>query len=256
MEVTHLRAPNPGRFTLTGTNTWIVGRDPAYVIDPGPAHRGHIAALAEAVTDRGGLGAIALTHDHHDHAAGVDPLSARLPAPVAAARGDVDLTLRDGDELGPLTVIATPGHTPDHLAFLCEQTCFTGDAVLGTGSVFIAPTPGAMSGYLEALRRLRALDLEQLCPGHGPVIDDPAAWLDTYIAHRLEREERLIAALGDGLRSTNELLRRVWDDAPTALRVAASMTLEAHLAKLDEEGLLPEGVERQRFSWLRRLRVI
>ncbi|MGI8800661.1 MAG: MBL fold metallo-hydrolase [Solirubrobacteraceae bacterium] len=244
-----LRAENPGPFTLDGTNTWIVGRDPAYVIDPGPALPAHIEAIAAAVAARGGLGAILLTHDHHDHSDGVDPLRARLPAPVAAGRGPVDVLLGDGDRLGPLRALATPGHAPDHLAFLAGRACFTGDTVLGAGSVFVAPLPGAMAAHLDGLRRLRALDLDVLCPGHGPPVADPASKLDEYLAHRAAREERLLAALGDGLRSVDELLARVWTGVPEALRPAAAVTLEAHLDKLAGAGRLPSGVERRRYDW-------
>jgi glyoxylase-like metal-dependent hydrolase (beta-lactamase superfamily II) len=192
-----------------------------------------------------------LTHDHHDHSEGVAPLLERVRGPVAAARGGVDITLAEGRQLGPLLAIATPGHSPDHLAFVAGRVCFTGDAVLGEGSVFVAPDAGAMAGYLDALRRLRGLELELLCPGHGPPIDDPAAKLDEYIAHRLERERRLLEALADGLRTSDALLDRVWNDAPATLRIAAAVTLEAHLEKLDAEGRLPAGVERQDFAWLR-----
>ena len=112
--------------------------------------------------------------------------------PLAAFRGQVDVPLRDGDRFGPLEAVATPGHAPDHLAFVAGRACFTGDAVLGQGSVFIAPDPGALAGYLEGLGRLRARDLAVLCPGHGPVVTDPAAKLDEYVSHRLERERRLL----------------------------------------------------------------
>jgi glyoxylase-like metal-dependent hydrolase (beta-lactamase superfamily II) len=255
-DIAHLRAPNPGPFTLTGTNTWLVGRDPAYVIDPGPTDATHIDAIATEALARGGLGAIVLTHDHHDHSDGVAMLRARLDAPLAAARGDVELRLADGAELGPLRVVATPGHAPDHLAYIAGGACFTGDAVLGEGSVFVAPDPGAMAGYLEALRRLRQLPLELLCPGHGPVVLEPHAKLDEYLAHRLDRERRLVEALDDGLRTVDELLDRVWDDAPSELRIAAAVTLEAHLQKLDAEGRLPNGVERRTFDWLRDARTL
>ena len=107
--------------------------------------------------------------------------------------------------------------------------------------MFVAPDPGALRGYLAALERLRALDLALLCPGHGPPVNDPAAMLDRYLAHRLDRERRLVAALADGLRTVDELLDRVWDDAPASLRLAATATLAAHLDKLDEEGRLPDG---------------
>lgn len=242
LDVELVRAENPGPFTLEGTNTWVLGRDPAWVIDPGPRLPAHVDAVAAAVAVRGGLGGIALTHDHADHTEAVPALRARCgAAPVAASRGAVDVALADGDAFGPLRVLATPGHAPDHLAFIAGAVGFTGDAVLGRGSVFIAPDPGALAGYLAALRRLRELALERLCPGHGPVVEDPAAKLGEYIAHRLERERRLVAALEAGARTEDELLDAVWDDAPAALRPAAAVTLRAHLDKLRDEGRLPSG---------------
>ncbi|MGI8559022.1 MAG: MBL fold metallo-hydrolase [Solirubrobacteraceae bacterium] len=245
-----VRAENPGPFTLSGTNSWLIGRDPAFLIDPGPALPEHLDALERAIVDRGGLGAMILTHDHADHAEAVRPLRRRIEAPLAAARGQVDVLLTDGEAIGPFTVVASPGHAPDHIALVTGGMCFSGDAVLGEGSVFIAPAPGSMSGYLRALRRLRVLDLDTIHPGHGPLVEDPRAKLDEYIAHRLEREQALRRALDDGLRGSAELLDRVWADAVPALRPAAAVTLEAHLGKLEEEGALPAGVERVDFSWL------
>jgi glyoxylase-like metal-dependent hydrolase (beta-lactamase superfamily II) len=138
----------------------------------------------------------------------------------------------------------TPGHAPDHVAFVSGPLAFTGDAVLGEGSVFIAPYPGALSAYLEGLERLRERPLRLLLPGHGPPVEDPAAKLEEYISHRLDRERRLVAALESGRRTVDELLDAVWDDAPAALRPAAAWTLAAHLDKLAAEGRLPDGVER------------
>lgn len=249
--ILRLRADNPGPFTLSGTNTWVLGSDPAWVVDPGPRLEAHVDALASAIAARGGLGGIALTHRHHDHSEAVAALRALYDAPLGAAdagerAGEVraDVTLVDGDRFGPLTALATPGHAPDHLAFIAGTACFSGDAVLGEGSVFIAPDPGALTGYLAALRRLRELDLDVLCPGHGPPVLDPPAKLDDYIAHRLERERALVAALERGLRSTDELLDAAWSDVPRVLRPAAAVTLAAHLDKLAEEGRLPAGVAR------------
>jgi glyoxylase-like metal-dependent hydrolase (beta-lactamase superfamily II) len=248
-DVVGIRASNPGPFTLTGTNSWIVGRDPAWLVDPGPALEEHLESLADELATRGGLGGIALTHDHSDHTEAVPALRRRFPhAPVGAVRGEVDVRLADGAGFGPLTVIATPGHAPDHVAFVTGNVGLTGDAVLGEGSVFIAPDPGALAGYLEALGRLRELRLARLCPGHGPVVLDPAAKLDEYISHRLGREQRLIEALDQGMSSTQELLEYAWDDVPPTLRPAAAITLAAHLDKLADEGRLPEGVERPQ-SW-------
>jgi glyoxylase-like metal-dependent hydrolase (beta-lactamase superfamily II) len=245
LDVTLVRAANAGPLTLSGTNSWIVGRDPAWVVDPGPALPEHLEALVRELEARGGLGGIALTHRHADHDDAVAPLRARLPAPVAAGGGDADVRLADGDHFGALRAVATPGHAPEHLAFvLADRAGFTGDAVLGAGSVFVAPGAGSLAGYLAGLGRLRDLELAVLCPGHGPVVDDPAATIGAYLAHRRDREARLLAALARCLRSIDELLDAAWDDAPPGLRPAAAITLAAHLDKLAEEGRLPAGVER------------
>jgi glyoxylase-like metal-dependent hydrolase (beta-lactamase superfamily II) len=242
-----IRAANPGPFSLSGTNSWIVGRDPAWLVDPGPELAPHLEALERELRVRGGLAGIALTHDHYDHAQAVPEMQRRFPgAPVAAARGRVDTLLRDGDEFGPLRVYATPGHASDHLAFLTagDRALLTGDAVLGEGSVFVMPEPGALAGYLAALGRLRALGAEVILPGHGPVVEDPAAKLEQYRAHRLDRERRLLAALDAGKRSVQDLLDDAWSDVAEQLRPAAAVTLAAHLDKLADEGRLPDGVER------------
>ena len=231
-----VRADNPGPYTLGGTNTWIVGREPAWVVDPGPALDEHLDAVAEEVERRGGAGGIALTHGHADHAEGAAGLSERLGGAAVHGSG----ALGDGDHVGPFRVFAVPGHADDHVALVAGGACFTGDAVLGEGSVFVS---SRLSDYLAALRRLRTLELTVLCPGHGPAVWDPRAKLDEYVAHRLDRERRLVAALDAGLRTRDELLDAAWPDAPPALRGAAAMTLAAHLEKLRGEGRLPEGVE-------------
>jgi glyoxylase-like metal-dependent hydrolase (beta-lactamase superfamily II) len=244
-DIVGIRAANPGPFTLSGTNSWIVGRGPAWLVDPGPALEDHVAALKAEIDARGGLGGVVLTHDHPDHTGAVAEIRAHYPnAPLAAARGEVDVELTDGDRFGPLEVIATPGHAADHLAFVIRTAALTGDAVLGEGSVFVSPYPGSLRAYLDGLDRLRSRELTVLGPGHGPVVHDAQAKLDQYIGHRNDRERRLLAALETGKRSVDELLDDAWADAPPHLRAAATVTLAAHLDKLDDEGRLPEGVER------------
>lgn len=243
-----LRAPNPGPLTLSGTNTWLVGRDPCWVVDPGPDSAGHLDALVEEIHARGGAGGIAVTHSHADHAGGLDHLIARLPGavPVAAAdpaavtaAGEAQRPSADGDSFGPLRVVALPGHARDHLGFLAASPAglvgFTGDAVLGEGSVFVAAD---MAGYLEALTRLEALDLALICPGHGPVVDRPAAHLAAYRAHRLERERAVLAAWRRGVEDEQQLVRSIWGELPERLHQAAGATLRAHLQKLRDENRL------------------
>ncbi len=246
-DVVGIRAGNPGPFTLSGTNSWIVGRDPAWLVDPGPALPEHLDAVAAELDARGGLGGIALTHDHADHAEAIEPIRERFPqVRLGAARGEPDELLSDGARFGPLQALATPGHAPDHLSYLdlTHDVAFTGDAVLGEGSVFIYPDPGALAGYLAGLEKLKARGPRLLAPGHGPPVSDPESKLSQYIAHRLERERKLLKALDAGKRSVDELLDEAWDDAPPALRPAAAVTLAAHLDKLEDEGRLPGGVER------------
>jgi glyoxylase-like metal-dependent hydrolase (beta-lactamase superfamily II) len=225
--VVRVRAANPSPLTLDGTNTYVVGR---WVVDPGPAGEEHLAAVRAAAVE--GIEGVVLTHGHADHAGGAGLYGAPVHRPG------------DGECAGPFTALGTPGHSPDSVCLLWgERVCFTGDTVLGSGSVFIAPGEGSLSAYLESLRRLRSLSLEVLSPGHGPYVWDPRAKLDEYIAHRLDRERRLVEALSAGLRTRDELLDAAWPDAPAELRDFAGLSLAAHLEKLAEEGRLPEGVE-------------
>jgi glyoxylase-like metal-dependent hydrolase (beta-lactamase superfamily II) len=230
---------------LSGTNSWLVGRNPAWLIDPGPSLPDHVQRLKDAIGARGGLGGIALTHDHGDHCDSLPAILAESPAPLAAGRGQVDVLLGDGVRFGPLQALATPGHAPDHVALIAAGACFSGDAVLGEGSVFIAPHRDSMVSYLDALRQLRERsDFSVICPGHGPVVWDPQAKLEEYLCHRADRERRLLEALARGRRSTRELLDAVWSDVPAELRGGAQATLAAHLDKLEGEGALPAGVQR------------
>lgn len=214
-DIACIRAGNPGPYTLSGTNTWVVGRDPAWIVDPGPLLEEHLKAVEREVTARGGAGGIAVTHDHPDHVEGLGALRERLGVPL---------------DHGPLEAVALPGHSDDHVVFVWRhRVVFSGDAVLGEGSVFVT---GRLGEYLDGLRALLDRQLDLICPGHGPVIEDPHAKLRGYIAHREAREQRLIAALAGGLATEDDLLDRVWDDAPAVLREAARVTLRAHLEKL------------------------
>jgi glyoxylase-like metal-dependent hydrolase (beta-lactamase superfamily II) len=221
--VIRVRAPNPSPLTLDGTNSYLVR---TWLIDPGPAVQSHVDAIRRAAND--GIKGVVLTHSHADHAEAAELFGAPVTLPV------------DGQSVGPFVAVGTPGHSADSVCLLFGRVCFTGDTVLGEGSVFIAPGEGSLSAYLDSLRRLRSLDLEVLCPGHGSYVWDPAAKLDEYISHRLDRERRLLEALESGLRTEDELLDAAWSEVPAELRPAAALTLAAHVEKLREEGRLPE----------------
>ena len=219
-------APNPSPMTLDGTNTWIVG---GWVVDPGPADPGHLERVASAAAPVQG---VVLTHSHADHAEG------------AGALGVDPILPSDGQQVGPFAAIATPGHSADSVCLLHGRILFSGDTVLGAGSVFVAPGEGSLSAYLESLEKLLTLDLDAICPGHGPVVHDPAAKLREYRDHRLEREAKVIAALDAGARTRDELLARAWSEVDFSvspmLRAAGEATLAAHLEKLEDEGRLPD----------------
>ena len=233
--VARVRADNPSPLTLDGTNTYVVAR---WVVDPGPADDRHLAAVVAAAGGR--VDGIVLTHGHADHSEGAGPLAERSGVDVVRPGG--------GERVGPFEAIATPGHTPDHVCLLKGRLLFTGDTVLGTGSVFIAPGEGSMAAYLESLCKLRELELDAILPGHGPVVWNPRAKLDEYLEHRFERERMVLEALAAGARTRDALLDAAWSDVDFAaqpyLRLAAAATLEAHLEKLEEDGRLPAGVER------------
>lgn len=233
-QIARLVAPNPGPMTLAGTNTYVVGRDPAFVVDPGPDDPGHIDAIAAEAERRGGLGGVLLTHSHDDHAAG----ARRLGGPLMWGGGGP----ASGETAGPFAVVPTPGHAQDHVCFLLGEVCFSGDLILGEGSSIVPPDGGSLVAYLDSLRRLQGLELELLCPGHGPFVTDPAAKINEYIKHRLEREQKLVGALEAGERSRARLLDAAWDDVPEALRPAAAVAMQAHLEKLEQEGRLPRGI--------------
>jgi glyoxylase-like metal-dependent hydrolase (beta-lactamase superfamily II) len=218
-------------MTLDGTNTYVVA---GWVIDPGPDDEAHLRAVLDAAY--GEPAGVVLTHDHFDHAAGAERL--------AALAGGVPISHPGaGDDAGPFEVVPSPGHSTDSVCLIHERVCFTGDTVLGEGSVFVPGDGGGLIGYLAALEHLLELDIDAICPGHGPVVWDPRERVAHYIQHRLEREQKVVDAIRSGARSNEEILERAWDDAPIdtvpMLRAAAAATLDAHLEKLRAEGRLP-----------------
>ncbi len=241
-------AANPSPLTLDGTRTYIVGGDPCLVIDPGPDLGDHLDAVEVAVGDAE-VAAVCITHYHPDHAAGAAELILRLAAPLAAAPDSARLAGLDAPQIelgdgttvrfggGHIEAIAAPGHCADHLCFYLPETraLFTGDVILGEGTSMIAPPEGDMAAYLVTLQRLAALDLEIIYPGHGAPIEEPQAKLAEYIAHRLERERQVIAALEAGARTPAEIRTHVYVDLDPLLHAAAEGSVRAHLAKLVSE---------------------
>lgn len=245
-----VRAPNPGPLTLDGTCTYVVGGREVIVIDPGPADPAHLDAVLRAIPSKARVVGVAITHAHADHAEAAAPLAERLSVDILASQATAEKLglgrlrmLEEGstiefDDGDALSTLSTPGHSADHLCFLWREAkaLFCGDLVLGAGSAMIAPPDGDMAAYLDTLRRLRSLHLLVLYPGHGPPVEDPAAKIDEYVAHRLEREAQILDALRAGAVTIPEIRERVYGPLERALAYGAEANIEAHLTKLLAEG--------------------
>ena len=219
-----LRAPNPGPLTLEGTNTYVIG---GTVVDPGTDHQKHLEDILSAA---GHVDRIVLTHRHPDHAAGAGRLSELSGASVLAFGAG----LSDGDHVGELVAVHTPGHAPDHLCFWHpgSRTLLSGDLIAGKGSILIAPPEGDLQVYVDSLERVRALAPSRILPGHGPEVQDAKAKIEEYLAHRREREARVVAALGSGASSLKEIVEAAYADVPLLKRRYAEHSAQAHLEKL------------------------
>jgi glyoxylase-like metal-dependent hydrolase (beta-lactamase superfamily II) len=223
----------------TGNNTYLLNGAAPTLIDAGTGGASHLAALEAALAGRP-LAFLLLTHGHPDHAGGVPQIRARWPG-VAIRNAAPDLC-RDGEVLRAgdttLRAVHTPGHAPDHLCFLEESTgdVYCGDLVRLGGTVVIpASAGGNLRHYLDSLRRVRALVPRRLLPGHGPLVLQPAALIDEYVRHRLERERQVMDALRSGCATLDRIYDRVYGRLPPPLERAARDTVLAHLNKLVEE---------------------
>jgi len=231
MNVRDIVAPNPGPFTLDGTRTYLIGE--SIVLDPGPAIDSHVRAILEAMPQ---LRTILITHRHGDHALAAVPLWQATGARIAAPPGVLgnDEGVADGDVVDGLEVIATPGHTREHVCYLTpDGDLFTGDTILGSGTTTIFPPDGHMGDYIRSLRKLRARNPRRIYPAHGPTRDDAVALIDEYIAHRLERERQVIEAMPGTVSAMRE---RIYPELDARLRQAAETQITAHLIKLMEDG--------------------
>ena len=249
--VRRLLAPNASMMTGPGTNTYLFGVTAIAVIDPGPDIAEHLDRIVEAAAAP--IRWVLVTHTHPDHSPAAMPLASRTGAEVlglpAPESGPQDRTfvprrlLRDGDVLETdeflLEAVHTPGHASNHLCYRHADTNWlvTGDHVIDGSTVVINPPDGDMNDYIQSLRRLRTMDCEALLPGHGDLIDDPERAIDWIIDHRLQREEKVYAALRahPGLTS-HALVPQVYSDVPEHLFRLAERSLLAHLLKLEHDG--------------------
>ncbi|MEU0965866.1 MBL fold metallo-hydrolase [Streptomyces sp. NPDC005917] len=248
-------APNASAMTLDGTNTWIVAEpdsDLAVVIDPGPLDEGHLKNVVDTAEKAGRRIALTLlTHGHPDHAEGAVRFAGLTRTRVRA----LDPALRLGDEglaAGDvittggleLRVVPTPGHTADSLSFHlpADRAVLTGDTILGRGTTVVAHPDGRLGDYLDSLRRLRSLTVDDgvhtVLPGHGPVLDDAQGAVEFYLAHRAHRLAQVETAVENGHRNPAEVVAHVYADVDRSLWPAAELSVRAQLDYLGEHGLI------------------
>jgi len=261
--VRRIVAPNPGAMTGPGTNTYLLGEEQVIVLDPGPAIDSHIEAIVEAGAGR--ISHIVCTHTHPDHSPAWQAVAEATGATVIGALpyGDdhqdetfePDLELRDGYRLATselnLLALHTPGHVSNHYCFLLEEEgmLFAGDHIMNGSTVVIIPPGGDMQAYIAALRMLLDYPIQVIAPGHGELIEDSRAEIEHLVAHRLRREAKVLAGLGElGECDTDALVERVYDDVDPSLHPWAKLSLEAHLIKLEREGRAARREQRWRAS--------
>ncbi|MEU4078062.1 MBL fold metallo-hydrolase [Streptomyces venezuelae] len=248
-------APNPSAMTLDGTNTWLLsepGSDLAVAVDPGPLDEGHLRHVIDTAAKLGKRVALTLlTHGHPDHAEG----AARFAELTGTAVRALDPALRLGDEglaagevvtVGglELRVVPTPGHTSDSLSFHlpADRAVLTGDTILGRGTTMVAHPDGRLGDYLDSLRRLRSLTVDDgvhtVLPGHGPVLEDAQGAVEFYLAHRASRLAQVETAVENGHRTAAEVVAHVYADVDRSLWPAAELSVRAQLEYLRERGLV------------------
>jgi glyoxylase-like metal-dependent hydrolase (beta-lactamase superfamily II) len=262
-----LLAHNPSAFTYYGTQTYIAGERELVVIDPGPDLPEHLDAIEQAVGGRPVV-AIMCTHTHRDHSPAARPLSERTGAPIvgcaplaletvgpradASFDGDYapDQALGDGEEIEvdgkPVTAVATPGHTSNHLCFAYGDALFTGDHVMGWSTTVVVPPDGDMAAYMASLEKLRQRDDRIYYPAHGPPVTNPKQYVRHLVGHRMQREKQILSLVRDKARSIPDIVANAYPGLDPRLVLAAGGSVFAHLLDLERRGL----VEQQGDIWI------
>jgi glyoxylase-like metal-dependent hydrolase (beta-lactamase superfamily II) len=246
MDVTRVPVDTPTRGPGGQTNAFLLGGDDALLLDPAGRTDDLDAAVSDATVSH-----LAVTHHHPDHVGAVADYARETDATVWARAGRVDAfesatdvapdrTFREGTTItldgDPVTVLDTSGHAPEHVTFTWDGGAAVGDLAVAAGSVVVGGSDGDMRAYITSLRRIHARNPDWLYPGHGPVIEDARAACERLIDHRLDREDRVRAAVADGARTLEEVLDAAYDKDLTGVRDLARATVACHLEKLAVEG--------------------
>ena len=165
----------------------------------------------------------------------------------AGGLGDVGVpaaTAFDGDTLAlstghRLQVVATPGHTSNHLCFALAEAdaLFTGDHVMGWSTTVVAPPDGDMADYMASLEKLHARSDAVYYPAHGPQIDKPRQLVRGMIGHRRQRERQVVNLLNEGIRQVAQMVPRMYKGVDERLWPAAGQSVLAHLLDLQRRGI-------------------
>ena len=243
MRVERIPVEAPTRAPTGDTACYVLGESGALLVDP-PAADTRIESELHRVAH------VAVTHHHPDHVGAVADVSEAVDATVWCRRGradafaaatgvDHDREFAGGTAIptgeGPVLVRDTPGHAPEHVAFETPGALVAGDLAVAAGSVVVGWPEGDMRAYLTSLRRVRGLAPDRILPGHGPVIDEPAATCERLIRHRLDREARVLSAVMAGNRDVPSILDAAYEKDLTGVRDMAAATVRAHLEKLTVE---------------------
>ena len=255
--IARVLAHNPSAFTYFGTQTYLLGTSELALIDPGPDLPEHVDALLEAIAGRP-LGAILVTHTHRDHSPAAGPLSEATGAPIIGCAPVVtdgtgleagfddgyapDRVLRDGEEIvvdgDPLTAVATPGHTSNHLCFAWRGGLFSGDHVMGWSTTVVVPPDGDMAQYMASLDKLRSRDEAVYYPAHGPAITNPQQYVRHLIGHRMQREKQIARLVAEQPRAVLDIVANAYPSLDPRLINAAGASVLAHLVDLERRGLV------------------
>jgi len=234
--------PVQTRAPTGATSAYVLPED-GLVIDPAARSDDLDAAVAEAV------GHVAVTHHHSDHVGAVSEYAAEFDLTVWAKYGrteefasatgvEPDQTFKPDESIPAgdgVEVLDTPGHAPEHTAFVCSDGIVTGDLAVAEGSVVVGAPEGDMRAYLSSLRRVHARNPGRLYPGHGPVVEQPRATCERLLTHRLDRERAVEAAVRAGHQRLDDIVDAAYEKDISAVYDLARATVIAHLEKLAVE---------------------